>query len=192
MEKSHFLEYIQCMLETKQISLAKRFLEELKSQIDSDSEILTLELILDIQEVEQKRGEHGFLLNHTSIQESINCYEQLKFYLRRLDFDIPCEERALMEFILSHKISSVAITTVVQTSMIHKVEVLNKTAMILSEYDYILPALGVLDFAYAMSKDDTTLLNFSLVLWKYGDFENAEMVLNQIVEQNDDVIFLSK
>lgn len=192
MEIRHFIDYMQCMLDVKQIELAKQFLEEMKPQIGRNSMILTLEMIFNIHETEMKLGESGFWSNKASIQDAVDCYEQLKFYLRRLDFDIYCDELEFVNYIRNNQISSIAIATLVQTSIIHKVEVLNKAAMILSEYDELFPALRLLDTAYAASKDDITLLNFSLVLWKYGDFENAEMVLNQIKESNDDVMFLER
>lgn len=192
METQNFLEYIDVFLSNRKYDLANRFYKEMQQQIRHNSTSATLGVIFNIYDLEHQQKEPHFLENFSSIVEIEECYERLKFYLRRLDFDIPTNDEEFLDFILNNQISNSALLMVIKTSTIHPVETTNKAAMILSENNQLLSAVRLLKCAFQNSKDDTTLFNFALVLWKCGSFDDAQLILNQIVSPNDDVRLLRK
>ena len=131
METREFLEYTQNCIELGEIERAIEKYKEVQGNLRHNSESATLAIIFAIHESEMELNEISFFEGRNTIEELMDCYNQLKLYLRRFDFDVHYDTTEFVEFVKTNHISSTAIFYVIQTSMVHPAKVLNEAAKVL-------------------------------------------------------------
>lgn len=180
MDTNEFLQYTEVCMKTGEIEKAIQKYSEIQSEIRHNSESATLAIIFAIYNSEKELNEESFVSGCFSISELIDCYNQLKLFLRRFDFDVHYDTTEFVEFIKENHISSSAILNVIRTSMIHPVKVLNQAAMTLLENEEYLMALRILTYTLKSSQDDVTLFNLGQALCCCGEYASAKKVVEQI------------
>jgi O-antigen biosynthesis protein len=121
--------------------------------------------------------------------------QELKFLLRRLEFDIDLEETKQMigHKLAQNEIEEQLIKEVINTSIIDKIKVLQSLAIICFEQGLHEQVLPYLQAAYELDKtNEDTLYNLGYVLLYYGENELAERFLQQIQQPDQQVLDLLK
>lgn len=190
MNTKEFLEYMQVFLSAKEYELSRRFFYNFYKQVQPNDTVMIFDIIYKIYDLETQYNESHFLISCTSMDELVEKYETVKFLLRRYDFDIPTDDNQFMSYIHQNKINIATLLHIIQHSMINPVKVINKISLLFIEENQLLSAARLLNIAYQNSKDDDTLFNFAFLLWKSGNFEQAEEVLSQLSTEDETVISL--
>ncbi|SFA51832.1 Glycosyltransferase, GT2 family [Anoxybacillus pushchinoensis] len=121
--------------------------------------------------------------------------QELTFLLRRLEFDVDVEEakQAIVDKLARGEIDELLIKEIIDTSIIHKVKVLQVLAITCFEqglHEHVLPYLQL---AYEQEPTNAdTLYNLGYVLLYYGENELAERFLQQIQQPDEQVLDLLK
>ena len=127
-EAKELLEYTKVCIERNDIEALVEKYEKIPEDFEYTRETATLEVIFKIYKKEKETESVSFLDGCSNVDELLDRYERLKLYLRRFDFNIHYDVTGFMDFIIDNHISSTAISFVVNTSIIHKKEVLNEVA----------------------------------------------------------------
>lgn len=122
------LEYTKVCMASNDIEPVIAIYKQLPEDFEHTTETATLSIIFKIYEKEKESEESSFLDGCFTVDELLERYDRLKLYLRRYDFDVCCDATEFMDFIIENHISSLAISFVVNTSIIHQKEVLNEVA----------------------------------------------------------------
>ncbi|EPR26816.1 glycosyltransferase [Anoxybacillus geothermalis] len=128
-------------------------------------------------------------------EHSLKKAQELTFLLRRLEFDVDIDEtkQALVEKIACGEIDEPLIKEIIDTSMIHKVKVLQAIAIACFEqglHEHVLPYLQL---AYEQEPTNVdTLYNLGYVLITYGEHALAETFLQKIQQPDEQVLQLLK
>jgi tetratricopeptide (TPR) repeat protein len=121
--------------------------------------------------------------------------QELTFLLRRLEFDVDVEEakQAIVDKLARGEIDELLIKEIIDTSIIHKVKVLQVLAITCFEqglHEHVLPYLQL---AYEQEPTNVdTLYNLGYVLLYYGEYALAETFLQKIQQPDEQVLQLLK
>ena len=129
--------------------------------------------------------------NNKKIENLINMYHQLKFELRKVDFDYEIDERELLDLIEEYPFEDKSICIMITKEIINKVKVLNQIAISHfnnKKYDKVLPYLKT-SYDIDNSNQDT-IFNLAYVLNYYGEKELALEYASKIEEKTEDIIKL--
>ncbi|MFC4182448.1 glycosyltransferase [Saccharococcus thermophilus] len=121
--------------------------------------------------------------------------QELKFLLRRLEFDKDLEEtkQMIVHKLAQNEIEEQLIKEVINASIIDKIKALQSLAIICFEQGLHEQVLPYLQAAYELDKtDEDTLYNLGYVLLYYGENELAERFLQQIQQPDEEVLDLLK
>lgn len=187
MNTKEFLEYMQVFFNAKEYELSRRFFNQFQKQVHPNDTVLIIDILYKIYDLETQFNESHFLTSCTSIERLVEKYETIKFFLRRYDFDIPTDDKEFLSFISHNNISVAMLLHVIQYSMINPIKVINKISLLFIDTNNLLSAARLLNVAYQNSKDENTLFNFSYVLWKSGNFKQAEEVIN-LLNTDDETV----
>lgn len=101
-----FREICELMEDKKSVALAAE-----------DKELYILQLMTNIQRQEMTGEETRYLFEGRNIRQLVNLYQEIVFYLRRLEFDLPLEEqKELIDYMLKEQLSAVCIFGIVQAA----------------------------------------------------------------------------
>ena len=148
---------------------------------NTDSAIL--EFMFKVHESEIKVGEGDNIFElFTSFEQMKNIYFELKYLLRRFEFDLSQElKNELFDFLQQYPISATAICEVIGRYAIKKEKVLNEVAMFLFFNEYYEQVLPLLSAAYERNVNNSgTLYNMAYVLYAFGEKQTALSILNRI------------
>lgn len=187
MNARELVEFIQKCIQEGQVEKAMEQYNELPPDFSHSSESLTLFFLFLIYRHEKEQQEPSFLEGCATVSELMDRYNQLKFYLRRYDFDVHYDTGEFVEFIKNNRISSSAIVCVAQTSTVNLIKVLNEAAMTLFENEEYLISMRILTATYRSSQDDVTLFNLSQVLLCLENYEMAQKIVEQIKTETPQV-----
>lgn len=136
------------------------------------------------------------LKNHKSsrykeIEKLIKMYHQLKFELRKVDFDYEIEEDELLKLIEEYPFEDESICILIIKDIINKEKVLNQIAISHfnnGKYEKVLPYLNT---AYEINENNQdTLYNLAYVLNYYGEKDLALKYASRIDEKSDEFVQL--
>lgn len=176
-----YMKFLWYLISDGKVKEAREYYDEMKPGLCVDTDVETLEVLFEISEKEKNAEVQSIFDDKSSLQDVLDCFERLKFLIRRYDFDVfgPETKEEFVSFVERNHISSFAIIRTVETSMIHRTKVLNEIAMILYDAGKIKEAIQILGNAYAKSQDETTVYNFSAVLFCSGHKNLAEKIIAQ-------------
>ena len=136
------------------------------------------------------------LKNHKSfrykeIEKLIKMYHQLKFALRKVDFDYEIQEDELLNLIEEYPFEDESICILIIKDIINKEKVLNQIAISHfnnGKYEKVLPYLNT---AYEINENNQdTLYNLAYVLNYYGEKDLALKYANRIDKKSDQFVKL--
>lgn len=141
--------------------------------LDTNAAILDFMFRLYLREKEN--GTKTIFQMISSLDEMNDIYFELKFLLRRFEYDLPeMLKEQLCDFLNRYPISSYAIIEMVNVGITRKEKVLNEVAVFLlkkGRYEYVLPLLSD---AYDKESDNReTIYNLSYFLYAVGEAEAA-------------------
>ncbi|WP_051870806.1 glycosyltransferase [Geobacillus vulcani] len=126
-------------------------------------------------------------------EQSLKKAQQLAFLLRRLEFDIDVEEtkQSLVNQLARGEINEQLIKEVIETSIVHKVKVLQAIAITCFEQGLHEQVLPYLQLAYEQEPENIdTLYNLGYVLLTYGEYGLAKAFLEKIRHPDKEVLQL--
>ncbi len=95
-----------------------------KEITEHDNELATVCYLCTIYEQEKAAGQAVIFSKVSNLEELLERYTILKFYLRRIDFDVMEDLEAFYAFLTKHRISSYELLRVIDFSVVHKEKVL--------------------------------------------------------------------
>ncbi|QAV25783.1 hypothetical protein BTDUT50_03265 [Neobacillus thermocopriae] len=126
-------------------------------------------------------------------EQTLKKAQQLTFLLRRIEFDVDAEDakKKLVDHIACGEVDESLMKEIIDSSIIHKVDVLQAIAIACFEnglHDHVLPHLH---FAYEKEPtNEDTLYNLGYVLLTYGEHALAETFLRKIQHPDEQVMQL--
>ena len=153
--------------------------------LNTDSAIL--DFMFKVHKKEAQNGEESILRLLTSPEQMQHIYFELKFLVRRFEYDLPYElKEELFPFLQQYPISAYAICEMIEFYVSKKEKVLNDVAVFLFQkecYEYVLPLLSS---AYETNPDDSeTLYNMAYVLYAFQECETALQLIGRISNPSD-------
>lgn len=128
-------------------------------------------------------------------EQSLKKAQQLTFLLRRLEFDVDVDEtkQSLVDQLARGEIDEQLMKEIIDTSIIHKVKVLQSIAIACFEQELHEHVLPYLQLAYEQEPTNVdTLYNLGYVLLTYGEHALAETFLQKIQQPDEQVLQLLK
>ena len=191
-EQEDFISYIDYLISLGEIKKASSFYKRTKEFVDTNTTIEILGILFYIYDMECEQKEYSVFEGRTSLKSVEEHYIQLKFLLRRYDFNIEQCDEEVVSYIVENHVSSSLILCIIQRSIINKIAVLNRVARLLINNGNELISLKLLKCAYNNSKDDETILNLAYVMYCCGYIKEAKKLLGQIKCRTDVVRLLEE
>ena len=146
------------------------------------TESAILDFMFRIHKKEIENGEESILRVFSSPEQMKNIYFELKFLMRRFEYDLPDELKGeLSSFLQQYQVSPYAICEMVEVYISEKEKVLNAIAVFLFQKEYYEYVFPVLSFAYEKNPDNPeTLYNMAYVLYAFQEREMALKIIGGI------------
>lgn len=97
---------------------------EYKNITEHDNDLATVYYLMGIYKKEKAAGQKTILDKTGSVLALLERYTILKFYLRRIDFDVIGESlQAFYQFMIQNEVSAYELLTVIEYSVVHKEKV---------------------------------------------------------------------
>lgn len=97
---------------------------EYKDITEHDNDLATIYYLIGIYKQEKAAGKKTILEKASSVADLLERYTILKFYLRRIDFDIVGESlQDFYQFMVQNEVSVYELLTVIEYSVVHKEKV---------------------------------------------------------------------
>ncbi len=125
-----YLKFLFDILKSGDTQKAKQLFNNMKQKLSKNSMVETFTLLLSVYDEEKKNGVDTVIYNKDSLQELLDVYEKVKFFLRRYDFDVYDIETAIemKQFLSDNKISKHLLKCVIENSIINHAKVKKKLA----------------------------------------------------------------
>lgn len=149
---------INDLIAFRKIEDAKNYFYSNKGKVQITTEVAILNQLFCIYDLEKgKNIQESYFENIVSVEEAIDRYETIKFFLRRVEFDLPVEEK-MQQYIFDNAISWVAILQIIKGCIVDKVNTIKKVSLLLFERHQIDDALNLLLYAYRLQPEDEEIL----------------------------------
>lgn len=102
----------------------KALLLEYKQITEQDNDLATTCYLCTIYEKEKAAGQATIFDKVSNTEELIERYTRLKFYVRRIDFDVMDDMEEFYQFLFINRVSSYELLTVIDFSVVNKAKVL--------------------------------------------------------------------
>lgn len=117
-------EYITTQLAQGNIEEAKNATYQYVAHYQSDESYITLYILFRIHDCEIAAGVPGILSYSTDVESLLCHYRQIKYYLRRLEFDMDNKDtQEELQYFLEHKVSCYALQQITIFSIVDKKKV---------------------------------------------------------------------
>ncbi len=146
------------------------------------SSLAVLGIAFKIYEQEKREKVTTIFESMSSLEEIVVHYYRLKFYLRRIEYDLHEEEQEeIVTYVIKHNVSFQQIFYIIQFSIVHKVKVWNSLGMLFFLNGYDDRVIPFLSEAYGLEpENEGTLYNLAYVLFHLGEFELAQEYITAI------------
>lgn len=146
------------MISCQKVEDAKTYFYSNKGKVQITTEVAILNQLFCIYDLEKgKNIQKNFFENIVSVEEAIDRYETIKFFLRRVEFDLPVEAE-MQQYIIDNTISWIAILQIIKGCIVDKVNTIKKISLFLFERHHIDAALNLLLYAYRLQPEDEEIL----------------------------------
>lgn len=102
----------------------KSFLLSAKESVEKNNDLATVCYLCTIYDKEKAAGQPTIFSKVSDMEELLERYTKLKFYLRRIDFDVIDSLDEFYQFLSQKQVSSYELLTVIEFSVVHKDKVL--------------------------------------------------------------------
>ena len=149
----------------------------------TDNVLSDLKIVFTIFNTEKENNSDTLFFDYSlEVNNIVEHYIKLKFLLRRVEFDIgENPDILIIDYIKKHQISVYALIVTIMFSSVFKTNILNKLAVLVFNAKMHEMVIPLLQSSYNIdSENPETLLNFSYVLAKYGEYQLADKYLKRI------------
>lgn len=113
------------LIQNREYDKIKETLLAYKEITEHSNELATIFYLIRIYEQEKAAGQKTIFEKVASVSGLLERYTSLKFYLRRMDFDIMDDNlQEFYRFLMQKEVSSYEMLTVMEYSVVHKEKVL--------------------------------------------------------------------
>lgn len=114
--KNQITEYLQKQSEEEFMQICDLLdTEQCGRLIGKDKELYVMGMMANIQRQEMTQGETHCVFDNRNIKQIVDLYQNLVFYLRRLEFDMPLElQKELVMYMGKQQVSAICIWGVIQ------------------------------------------------------------------------------
>lgn len=124
MDRDALREKINQLLRVHAYDQIETVLLEYKEITEHDNDLATVYYLMGIYKQEKAAGKKTILEKASSVADLLERYTILKFYLRRIDFDIVGESlQDFYQFMMQNEVSVYELLTVIEYSVVHKEKV---------------------------------------------------------------------
>lgn len=114
------------LLRTHEHDRIEETLLQYKEFTEQDNDLATVYYLMGIYKKEKEAGQRTILDKADSVSALLERYTILKFYLRRIDFDVIGEGmQDFGQYVIQNSVSAHELLTVLNHSVVHKDKVLN-------------------------------------------------------------------
>lgn len=149
----------------------------------TDNVLSDLKIVFTIFNTEKENNSDTLFFDYSlEINSIVEHYIKLKFLLRRVEFDIgENPDILIIDYIKKYQISVYALIVTIMFSSVFKTNILNKLAVLVFNAKMHEMVIPLLQSSYNIdSENPETLLNFSYVLAKCGEYQLADKYLKRI------------
>lgn len=179
---------INAFISCQQIEDAKNYFYSNKGKIQVTTEIAVLHQLFCIYELEkEKKIQKNFFENILSVDEAIYRYDIIKFFLRRVEFDLPVEYE-MRQYIFDNAISWVAVLQIIQGCIVDKINTLKKVVLLFFEAQQVETTLNLLLYAYRLQpQDEEILYNLAYIFYLDKNYKLATAFATKIKTKDADI-----
>lgn len=128
MDGERLKQHVNNLFRTGQYDGIKALLLSNKDTTEHDNDLATLCYLCTVYEQEKTAGQRTIFEKTGSIDALLKRYTALKFYLRRIDFDIMDDMNLFYQFLSEEQITSYELLRVLDFSVVHREKVLRQIA----------------------------------------------------------------
>ena len=118
-----YVKKVDKMIQNRELENILPFLQENFSTIKHDNDLMIVWYLGVINRKEKEAGLKGVFEKELSLEELLNRYHQLKFYLRRIENDILDDANEFFVFLANYNVSEYEIKGIVDNSIYYKEKV---------------------------------------------------------------------
>lgn len=118
-----YVKKVDKMIQNRELENILTFLQENFSTIKHDNDLMIVWYLGVINRKEKEAGLKGVFEKELSLEELLNRYHQLKFYLRRIENDILDDANEFFVFLANYNVSEYEIKGIVDNSIYYKEKV---------------------------------------------------------------------
>lgn len=124
MQKQQMIDTVNRFIIGKKYDDIKSFLLSAKESVEKNNDLATVCYLCTIYDKEKAAGQSTIFSKVSDVEELLERYTKLKFYLRRIDFDVMDSLDEFYQFLSQQQISSYELLTVIDFSVVNKEKVL--------------------------------------------------------------------
>lgn len=124
MQEQQISSGVNRLLQEKKYDDIKTFLLAQKEVVEKNNDLATVCYLCTIYEKEKEAGQPTIFSKVTDVEELLERHSILKFYLRRMDFDVIDALDEFYQFLSQKQVSSYELLTAIDFSVVHKEKVL--------------------------------------------------------------------
>ena len=124
MDRQQLKQQVDHLLRTEKHDEIKSLLLADKDTTEHDNDLAMVCYLCTIYEQEKAAGQRTIFDKAADMQELLERYTALKFYLRRIDFDVTDDMEMFYQFLTQHQVSSYELLRVIDFCVVHKDKVL--------------------------------------------------------------------
>ncbi len=124
MDRKHLKQQVDSLLKTGDHGEIKSLLLADKDTTEHDNDLAMVCYLCTIYEQEKAAGQKTIFDKSADMQELLERYTALKFYLRRIDFGVADDMEMFYQFLTQYQVSSYELLRVIDFSVVHKDKVL--------------------------------------------------------------------
>lgn len=115
-----YVKKVDKMIQNRELENILPFLQENFSTIKHDNDLMIVWYLGVINRKEKEAGLKGVFEKESSLEELLDRYHQLKFYLRRIENDILDDDKEFFLFLANKNVSEYELKGIVDNSIYYK------------------------------------------------------------------------
>lgn len=113
-------EQIDELLRRKETKNIFSFLQDHMETIKYDNDLMTVWYLGKISQRETEHGLESLFMKENDLESLLERHRKLKFYLRRIEYDIPDDDGEFYRFLMERNISEYELTGMIESSVYDK------------------------------------------------------------------------
>lgn len=117
-------EQIDELLQRKETKDIFSFLQDHMETIKYDNDLMTVWYLEKISQKETEHGLESLFTKENDLESLLERHKKLKFYLRRIEYDIPDDDSEFYRFLMERNISEYELTGMMESSVYDREKVM--------------------------------------------------------------------